>query len=84
MTNKELGLPKEEWNLFLDRNYPSSFVNSFTAGVGRKIHRTNNTQYCNYLKNNHAIIDGFSQNTANVMATVSAINIVDFNRSLAQ
>lgn len=67
---------------FLNRIYPSYFANSFTAGVGRKLFRTNNTQYCNYLKNNHAIIDGFIQNIANVRATVPAINIVDFNRGL--
>lgn len=74
--------PEGRMEFFLDRNYPQYFVNSFTAGVGRKIHRTNNTEYCDYLKNNHAIIDGFVQNINNVRATIPAQYVVDFNRGL--
>lgn len=75
--------PEGRMEFFLNRNYPLYFVNSFTAGVGRKIHRTNNTEYCDYLKNNHAIVDGFVQNINNVRATIPAQNIADFNRGLA-
>jgi hypothetical protein len=74
--------PEGRMEFFLNRNYPLYFVNSFTAGVGRKIHRTNNTEYCDYLKNNHAIIDGFVQNINNVRATIPAQFIADFNRGM--
>lgn len=74
--------PEGRMEFFLDRNYPLYFANSFTAGVGRKIHRTNNTEYCDYLKNNHAIVDGFVQNINNVRATIPIQYVADFNRGL--
>lgn len=74
--------PEGRMEFFLNRNYPLYFVNSFTAGVGRKIHRTNNTEYRDYLMANHAIVDGLIQNVNNVRGTIPPINIVDFDRGL--
>lgn len=74
--------PEGRMEFRLNRNYPLYFSNSFTAGVGLKLHRINNTQYRDYIMNNHSIVDGEIQNIANVRLSVPAINIVDFDRGL--
>ena len=74
--------PEGRIHFYVNRIYPLYFDRSFTVGVGRAVHRTNNTQYRDYIMNNHAIVDGAIQNVANVVATVPAANLVDFNRGL--
>jgi hypothetical protein len=74
--------PEGRMEFFLNRNYPLYFVNSFTAGVGSIIHRTNNTEYRDYLMANHSIVDGLIQNVNNVRATVPPAYIANFNHGL--
>lgn len=64
----------------LNRIYPNYFSDNFTAGVGLVLHRINNTEYCDYLKANHAIIDGAVQNITAVRATIPTQFQNDFDR----
>lgn len=63
--------------------FPSYFSSAFTAGNGRILHRINCNKYIEYIVNTHKFAYGSTQNNNNILATVPAINLIDFNRGLA-
>jgi hypothetical protein len=62
--------------------FPLYFSRAFTAGRGRVIHRINCNEYLKYIVTNNNFVYGNIQNIPNIISTIPAINIVDFNRGL--
>ena len=63
-------------------NFPDYFSNAFTAGVGKIINRINCNEYVEYIMKYHAFVYGLVQNQTNIIATIPAQFINDFNRGL--
>ena len=63
-------------------SFPPYFSNAFSAGVNNIINRINCNEYIEYISQNHNFVLGHQQNHANILATVPAIHIADFNRGL--
>lgn len=63
--------------------FPVYFSNAFTAGTSGILHRINCNEYIEYIANKHGFVLGYTQNQSNIIATVPANYLSDFNRGLA-
>ena len=63
--------------------FPVYFSNAFTAGNGSILHRINCNEYIEYIAKNHSFVLGNTQNKNNILATVPANYLNDFNRGLS-
>lgn len=63
--------------------FPAYFRSAFTAGNGNILHRINCNGYIEYIASNHNFVFGSTQSHNNIIATVPANYLNDFNRGLS-